>query len=374
MAYAFTGGGTGGHIYPCLAVAEAIHDKEPEAQLYYIGNPLKLEGKLLKGNDLLDAQSKPYSSYIKFLDIDAQSLPRCLNPITHIRWLINFIINIFIAKKYFKKFEIKKVFGTGGYISAPVFAACIFSKIPYIIHNLDANLGLANKVFVKDAEFLSLGLPINGLKKNKVLNFGNPVSKKFLNLNTEDKPKEKFELLITGGSQGAKSINDAIGLNLQNFSNFKNLNITHVTGPEVYKNYILEFMENDLEKYPNYKVLDYTHEMDKLCEKADFCICRSGAMTVAEMSISKVIPLFIPLPWAAHDHQNRNAEALVNSKAAFSFNQDLYSPLELGLELIKTLEHLMSHPDEISGIKEKLKNFSSPDTAEKLAKLVLERL
>ena len=113
-----------------------------------------------------------------------------------------------------------------------------------------------------------------------------------------------LQLLVTGGSQGAKVINDAIGQSLEYFKE-QSISVIHVTGPKIYM--LLQCNLSCATKQEHYELLAYTHDMPKFCAQADVAICRAGAMTIAEMLASKTIPIFIPLSWSAHDHQNKRS-------------------------------------------------------------------
>lgn len=404
---AFTGGGTGGHIYPCFAVIEELISQNPSQKVYYIGNSNKLEAQLLTEDKVKDYREIPFKDYVKFLPIQAEPLIKSLNPITIIAWFMRFQKQINLAKKQLQENKISVVFGTGGYVSGPVFAACKALKIPYIIHNLDAFIGIANSVFVKNAYALTLGLESKQKikpKTGKVIITGNPVSKKFLsaviasshttlatgsakqsstNIGSKSDwiatssvfttfrrtPRnDEYTLLITGGSQGAEAINNAIGEILPELTKL-NIQITHITGTKTYDDFLKKFLDSNPNKYSNYKVIAYTHEMPELCSQADLTVCRAGAMTIAEMSLTGVVPIFVPLPWAAHDHQNLNAATMVNAGAAISLDQ---SDKNFSEKLLKTIEDLVSNTHKLNSMQEKLKNFAKADAAAEIVELIFK--
>lgn len=357
---ALTGGGTGGHIYPCLAVAEVLHEK-PDIELYYIGIKGKLEEELV-------AKKAPY---IDFLAISkASSLPRSKNPFKMISWVWEFGNAVNEAKKFLTENKIDAVFGTGGYAAAPAFAACIQKKIPYIIHNLDANMGLANKAFVKDAKALTLAFNIPSIapKNGEVLLAGNPISKDFLAVDSSNGSDGDIKLLITGGSQGSKNINEYIGQILPQLMEKSKLSVTHVTGMKLFDDYVNKYLGGNKDKYPNYNVMAYTHEMDKFCREADIAICRSGAMTIAEMAATKTVPIFIPLPWAANDHQTANAQSLADEGAAFILKESETD----SKALLNKIYELITDESKLASMKSKLVDFANPRSAERLAELILK--
>ncbi len=370
---AFTGGGTGGHIYPNLALIEEINGEDTE--LFYFANPDKLEEKLVNSEELKDFKGSPYKAYLEFVPVNSEALLKSLNPIKHFEWFKNFRKNTAQAKLALVEKEIDLVFGTGGYVAGPVFSACKELKIPYIIHNLDAHMGLANRAFVRGAEALTLGVcdlkqkPRNG----KTYVTGNPVSKKFLAALEKEKVEDgKLHLLITGGSQGAQSINDAIGELLEEFSKF-DIEIIHITGKKNYDKHLKKFLSK--KEYPFYKVLDYTHDMPDLCHWADIAICRSGAMTVAEMLASQTLCIFIPLPWAAHDHQTKNALAISDQGAAITLDQDQE---DLKIQILDIIEKAIKDKKFMEEYKEKIntkfEKTVKASTNQELIKIIKENL
>ena len=366
---AFTGGGTGGHIYPNLAIIEDLHENFPDYKIFYYGNPEKLEAKLLESDDITDFKDNAFKNYVEFVNVKSEPLLKSINPLKIFAWLKRFNDYKQEAKKSLQKKAIDLVFGTGGYAAGPVFAAAQELKIPYLIHNLDAHMGLANKAFVKGASALTLGVCDLGIKpkSQKVFVTGNPISKKFLNSLEKEKPNDgKLHLLVTGGSQGAQSINKAIGELLDEFLKL-NIEIVHVTGKENYQEHKAKYLKPHPGKHPFYKARDYTHEMPELCAWADIAICRSGAMTVAEMLASHTLSIFIPLPWAAHDHQTKNALAISDLGAAITLDQDQDDLKETLLEIIKKAAQ---DKDYLGNYKGKTNSLNLRDSNKEIIKVI----
>ncbi len=371
-----TGGGTGGHIYPCLAIAEELREQVPECKLYYIGNHNKLEASLLQGDNCKDSQGQSYRNYINFIGIEAWPFVNKVNPLKIFSWLIHFVKETLKVKSILQKNNIDIIFGTGGYVAAPVFAAAQFLGIPYIIHNLDAHIGLANRLFIKNASILTTAFP--GLaaqpKNGRVFVTGNPISRRFLS-SAPKSSDDKLRLLITGGSQGAESINNAIGNLLPTLCKL-DIEIVHITGEKPYQEYLNHFLAANPNKYPNYKVLPYTHEMPELCSWADVAICRSGAMTIAEFGVSGVVSIFVPLPWAAHDHQTLNAQALVDANAAYLIKQPArnnhISESEFQENLYELINNICLNKNILKEKRKLLMSFAKPNASKELKKLIME--
>jgi len=367
-----TGGGTGGHIYPCLAIAEALKTNYKEdIKLFYFGNPDKLEATLLAKDEVKDFSGQAYKDYIEFIGVNSEPLPKLNQAFAMLFWFRRFQKYTSAAKQLLKVKEIDIVFGTGGYAAGPVFAACKDLKIPYIIHNLDAHMGLANKLFVNDASVLTLGVCDLGIKprNGQSIVTGNPISKSFLNsLSNRSNDKKDFHLLITGGSQGAQALNHAIGEVLPELVKLP-IHITHVTGMKLYDDYVQTFLDGNAQQFSNYQVLPYTYEMPKLCSQATLAVCRAGAMTIAEMAVSGVVSIFVPLPSAAHDHQNLNADSLVQAGAAFKVDQ---REDDCSQQLLKIISNFVQDNYLRENMQDKLKGFARADAADKIAELLLK--
>ena len=401
MHIAFTGGGTGGHIYPCLAIAELINyeNKFTDSTLkamYYIGNTGKLEEDLVQRFD-----------YIQFLGIEAPKMPRKNSTWAElIKWLGIFHKAYRRSVKYIKQNKIDVVMGTGGYVAAPVFCACLATNTKFLIHNLDSNFGLVNKIFRRFASKVTLGFPMKLALNKKYKYTGNPVSHSFVrvydeldprNLFKKNKPKEKMfmgelersnfaenlqkkadrlklidehclRVIISGGSKGSQFINDCVGYLLKHFTELndrievfgKRIKITHITGNNLYKEHVDYYLDGDAKKYKNYKVMPYSHDMADLCKDADVAICRAGAMTCSEMVMVQCIPIFFPLPWAANNHQMRNAVALSNYDCAFVIKQDQENTQKRYLDLFDLIILLAKDTDLLVAMKKKLRRFAKP--------------
>ncbi len=390
MRVAFTGGGTGGHIYPCLAVAELFEDESNRAGaeknfLYYIGGEGKLEQELCLRKE-----------YIQFLPINAPKLPSRNNSFKeNLEWFGIFFKAYKCSVNYLRENKIDVVMGTGGYVAAPVFLACVITKTKFLIHNLDSNFGLVNKLFKIFASRVSLGFPINVNFNDKYRYTGNPVSQDFINIYREaadgaaaSRDENHLRVLVTGGSQGSQFVNDSIGILLKDFEDFnqrlalegKRISIIHITGSKLFDEHVSKYLNADPNKYSNYKVLSYTHEMANISKTVDIAICRAGAMTCAEMAVSLIVPILIPLPWAAHDHQTKNAEALVKAGCGFMIRQDAFSGgenAENGIvryspqkEIADLLFDLAKNPEKISAMKKNLYRFARPESSRDIFALI----
>ena len=309
-----TGGGTGGHIYPAIAVAESLKGDD----IYYIGNPKNLEFDIVS--------QRGY----KFLGINIHGMPRkvCLELL---KWVIQLSIAVMKCCYYIKKYKPDAVFGTGGYVSAPALMACRILKVPYMMHDCDAQPGLVTRKLSKDAKCVSVAFECacNSINNPNCKVNGNPIRYAFKNLTKEDARKSlglqnKLTLCIMGGSQGARSINNAAVETLKSFSKDYNLQIIFQTGKKNYE----RVLEQLIRIYPEYEadsniiIRPYFEDMVSVLKASDIAISRSGSLSISEICASAIAPIFVPYPYAAADHQRKNAKFMVEKNAGLSIEDN----------------------------------------------------
>lgn len=301
--YFITGGGTGGHIYPAVAVADFLKDDE----VFYIGNPKNLEYEIVK--------SKGYS----FLGVNIHGMPRKAG-IALVKWGIELLCAVLKASYYILKFKPDAVFGTGGYVSAPALIAAKLLHVPYVLHDCDAQPGLVTRKLAPSAKSVSVAFEaackfINN--KNCYVN-GNPIRSEFRTLSKEQARKDlglenKLTLCVMGGSQGARSINDATVEALKNLD----MQIIFQTGKKNFDRVI----EQLLKIYPEYEInknliiKPYFEDMVTVLKASDIAVTRSGSLSISEICASGIAPIFVPYPYAAADHQRKNAKYMVEKGA-----------------------------------------------------------
>lgn len=353
--YFITGGGTGGHIYPALAVFEELKKRDNIEKLYYIGNPNNLEYHIIK--------SKGY----EFLGVDVKGMPRKASP-QFILWGIKLVFAIIKACLYILKYKPDAIFGTGGYVSAPTVIAGKILKIPYVLHDCDAKPGLVTRHLAPSAKSISLAFEdakkyINN--KNVYIN-GNPIRKEFQTITREQGLsnlglQDKVTICVMGGSQGAKSINNATVKILKELSN-RNLQVIFQTGK---KNF--DRVKEDLElAYPDYKndknllVRPYFEDMISVLKASNIAIARSGSLSLSEICASKVASILVPYPHAAADHQRINAHYMENHGASL-YLEDSDTTSEKLLELITSLTNNPQKLEQLQNSAFKLAKFDGVD-------------
>ena len=336
--------GTGGHINPGIAIANKIKEKEKDSEIIFIGTDRGLE------NDLV-----PRAGY-ELKRIDAHGIQRKIN-VENLKNLYATFKSIGKAKEILQEFKPDVIIGTGGYICVPTVIAARKLNIPVVLHESNAFPGVAVRLFKKKANKILVGFEDakKRLENGKnVIVTGNPIKIKKLNLSEVEKNKIKEELglkkdkpvvLVFGGSQGAKSINKSFIEIISNKKN-KNYQIIWAAGPNQYENIKAKLEEDNIniEKIENVKILPYIYNMEEVMNACDLVVCRSGAMTITEISVVGKPAIFIPFPFATENHQEYNARVLVNAGAAkIILDKDLNSEiLENTIEGIITNKEILT--------------------------------
>ena len=320
--------GTGGHINPGIAIANKIKEKEKNSEIIFIGTNRGLE------NDLV-----PRAGY-GLKTINAHGLERKLS-LQNFKNLFATYKSIDEAKKIMQSFKPDVLIGTGGYICVPTVMAAKKLGIPVVLHESNAFPGIAVKLFKKKANKILVGFKEAKERLDNGENIvvtGNPIKLKKQNYTEAQKIKIKQELglkldmpvvLVFGGSQGAQSINRSFIEIIVNKKN-KNYQIIWAAGPEQYnkiKNKLNE-INIDIENIENAKIVPYIYNMEEVMNVADLVVCRSGAMTITEISVVGKPAIFIPFPFATENHQEYNARVLEKVGAAkIILDKDLNSEI-----------------------------------------------
>lgn len=316
MRVIISAAGTGGHINPGIAIANKIREKNKGSEIIFIGTNRGLE------NDLV-----PRAGY-KLKTIDAYGLKKEFS-IQNLKHIIATIKSRKDVQKIFDEFKPDLVIGTGGYICGPVFNVAVSKKIPTILHESNAYPGRAVKMFSKKVDEILVGFEetkdkLEGCKK--VVVTGTPTKIRKIDITKERKQKILEELgiknnlpivLVFGGSQGAQRINEAVTELVKNGKNDK-YQIIWATGTKQYDIVKEEFQKSNINinNLKNVKALPYIYNMEEMMNVADLLVCRSGAMTITEISIVGKPAIFIPLPSMSANRQEDNALVLKKIGAA----------------------------------------------------------
>ena len=351
MKVLFAAGGTGGHIYPAIAVAKEILRRDADSTIKFVGTARGLETKLVPNNGF------------ELLTIESAGL-KSVGIIGQLKGLLILPKSFLQARKLLKEFKPDVVVGAGGYVTGPVLLMASLLKIPTLVMDSNALPGFTNRQLARFVDKAALTFE-ESLKffPNKGVVTGNPVRKEFFEVQPKQR-EAKTNLLIFGGSQGARAINLAMVDALQNLPKDK-LNIVHQTGEhdfeKIESGYKDKHWQADIRRYITDMVAEFA--------KADVVVCRAGATTCAELAAAGKVGIMIPLPTAADDHQRKNAEALQNAGAAKMILQaDL-----TGESLAKEIESLINAPEKITEMERNAKKLAKADAAE-LAVNIIEQL
>ena len=362
MKVIISAAGTGGHINPGIAIANKIKKEDPTSEILFIGTSRGLETDLV-----------PRAGY-KLKTLEAYGLKKEIS-IANLKNILKTINSTKLAKKYIKEFNPDVVIGTGGYICGPVFAAATSNNVPTILHESNAYPGRAVKMFAKKASKVLVGFEAakSRLEKAKeVVVTGTPTKVTKIQLTSLRKQQLLNELnlnenipivLVFGGSQGAKVINEAMIGILKNNLN-KKYQFVWATGPKQYDIIKQELEDNNIniENINNCKVLPYIYNMEEMYAISDLVIARSGAMTITELAIVQKPAIFIPLPSVGANRQEDNArvaeklggaKVILNSELNSTVLSNMLNDLTKNLNLLKQMGQKMNQL-EIKNVEDKI--------------------
>ena len=353
--YFVTGGGTGGHIYPAMAVADALCE---EAKVYYVGNRRNMEFEL--------ASKKGY----KFLHVGVSGMPRKLNP-KFFYWGIRLVRAILYSIRYIKKYKPNAVFATGGYVSAPMIFACIITKTPYMMHDCDAMPGLVTRKLSKRAKFVSLAFEKarRFIPNRHVIVTGNPIREEFATLTKEQARenlglKNKLTMTVMGGSQGAKTINNTMVEVLKEFAQDRGIQIIFQTGKKNYDEIIekLKLVYPACEQNSGVIVKPYFMDMISVLKASDIVVSRAGSLSLSEICASGAAPILVPYPHAAANHQRINAKYFLDMGACIYVEDKDLEPNKLR-EIINSL---LDNRIKMNYLKQNSSHLAKLDATEKI--------
>lgn len=303
--YMISGGGTGGHIYPAIAIAEELQLRFPDAKFLFVGAKHKME-----------MQKVPEAGF-KIEGLWISGIQRKLN-LTNLMFPFKLISSMLKARTLIKRFKPTAVIGTGGFASGPLLKVASILKIPTLIQEQNAYAGITNKWLAKDAD--SICVAYEGMQKffpkEKICLTGNPIRKDVLDIkNKREAGVKHFQLnpdqktlFIVGGSLGSKRINELIASQLTFFTS-QNIQVLWQCGKIYYDTYATMNSET-------IKVLKFISKMNLAYATADVIISRAGAGAVSELSLVGKPVIFIPSPNVAEDHQTKNAQSIQDKEAA----------------------------------------------------------
>ncbi len=361
MRVLMTGGGTGGHVNPALAIANTIKQNDPSAEIAYVGTKKGIEHKLV-----------PKAGYPMYY-VEIQGMRRSLSP-SNLKAAYLAVTSPYKAKGIIEEFKPDLVVGTGGYVCWPVMKAAADMGIPTALHESNAIAGVAVKMLQKNVDRIYLNFEKTGetltCPKEKLLKVGNPVMGGFTSLTRAQAreklgipDKYKYILLSYAGSMGAEKVNDAVLCVMREFT-AKHPEVYHIHATGAIENELCtaQFREMGLDKFENIELTEYIYDMPTKMAAADLTINRAGAMTVSELAITGKPAIFIPSPNVAENHQYKNAKVLFDANAARLLEEkDLAGDGKL---LVREVERLLSYEGESlrAEMSRNIKQFAVPDS------------
>ena len=354
MRIVVTGGGSGGHVYPALAIADKFREKDPEGEVLYIGYMNGFEKDVVPkaGYELAEIDTHW---------IDRSSLKSLVPAAHHVgRGIVQ-------SRKILKEFRPDAIIGTGGYVCFPVIFAGHQLGIPCYIHEQNAFPGLANRRVEGYVKKVFLGFEEGGKyfkDKNKLVYTGNPVRSAFFHADKKA-AREKigfgqndFVVLSFGGSLGAEAIN-SLALSLTEDMNGKDdQKLVFGTGKRFYSDVLDVIRSKGIELKDNIRILDYIDDMDSYIASADLIISRAGALSVAETLVSGKPSILVPSPNVTGNHQYHNAKAVADRGGAILIEEKDIDPEEIK----KIAKDLREHPEKLEAMG-RIAREIAPDSA-----------
>lgn len=351
------GGGTGGHLFPGIALADELSTRHHKNEVIFVGTERGLEAKVV-----------PAAGYkletIKVAGLKGMGVVKLMKSLFMLP--LSFISAWFLLRRY----KPDVVVGVGGYSSGPVVLAAWMQGVPTAVQEQNALPGLTNKILGKFVRvvFVSFDEAKPFFPARKVQLVGNPVRRALLDNYLRNKlAHDKFELLVFGGSLGAKGINSRMIDALSKLEDIKGeLHIIHQTG----KNDLEAVKQGYAAKGFDAEVVEFIDDMSKAYAKSDLVICRAGATTVAELTVCKKAAILIPFPYATDNHQEINAKALVDSGAAIMFRESELT----GDKLAEKIRELKSDPAKLEQMEKKAGLLGRPEAAKELADVCVQMM
>ncbi len=356
-----SGGGTGGHIFPAISIANAIKAKHPDAKILFVGALGRME-----------MQRVPAAGY------DIKGLPICGFDRKHILKNIVVLFKILksqsMAKTIIKQFKPMAAVGVGGYASGPTLNVCSKKGIPCLLQEQNSYAGVTNKLLAKKAQKICVAY--DGMERffpaEKIIKTGNPVRQNVLitSISKEDAIKSlgldptKKTILLVGGSLGARTINESVK---QHLSMIKESGVQFIWQTGKYYNAEMVKAVKDFGEISNLYVSDFISDMGAAYKAADLVISRAGASSISELQLIGKPVILVPSPNVAEDHQTKNAMALVNRDAAIYVKDSDATEL-----LIKTAIETVKNEEKLTSMSENIKKLGKENSADAIADEVIK--
>ncbi len=357
MKVIISGGGTGGHIFPAISIANEIKKRDKNAQILFVG----AEGKM-------EMEKVPAAGY-EIVGLPVAGFQRRIT-YKNVTFFFKLFASMQKAKKVVKDFKPDVVVGVGGYASGPVLRVACNKKIPAVIQEQNSYPGVTNKILAQKVSKICVAYPNmeRFFPKEKIILTGNPIRQNLVQKMDRKEAADLFGLdpekkvvFVTGGSLGARTINDGV---LDGYGKLLDLGVQLIwqTGK-----YYFEKINEMVEEREGLKVMAFVERMEVAFSLADVVVSRAGASSISEIAMLKKPTVFVPSPNVSEDHQTKNAMALVNENAAV-----LVKDTDVKERLIDEVLQLISEDKKLIELEENVTKFAMPDAAAHIVDEILK--
>lgn len=346
-----SGGGTGGHIFPAIAIADEIRKRFPDAEFLFIG-----------ANGKMEMEKVPQAGY-KIEGIDIAGIDRG-NLLSNLGLPFKILKSLSKSKKIIKNFAPDFAVGTGGFASGPALYEASKMGIPIFIQEQNAHAGVTNKILSKKAKAVFTAYPkVDGFPAEKIKFLGNPIRENIVSGMQETAQakekmgleKDKLTILSVGGSLGSRTLNNAWKENLENLKE-KGYQLIWQTGKLDYKE-----LSSNLQLPSSIHLKEFIKDMELAYSAADIIVSRAGAIAISELAVAQKPVLLVPFPFAAEDHQTKNAMNLVEKNAA-----RMVKDSEMQEKFWNTLSEICENENIRKEMSDNLKYFAKPNAAKEI--------
>jgi len=355
-----SGGGTGGHVFPAIAIADAIKVQAPETEILFVG-----------ANGKIEMEKVPKAGY-RIEGLNVTGFQRKLS-VKNLAFPFKLAGSMLKAVMIVRRFRPDVAVGVGGYASGPVLKIANTFSIPTVLQEQNSYAGVTNRILASKASLICVAYDNmeRFFPKNKIKFTGNPVRKDILDKNISSNEakqilgldQNKKTVLIFGGSLGARTINEAVLANAEKLKSLVDVNIIWQVG----KMYFDEYKSCTLAGVKDIKIVPFIEDMDVAYAASDIVICRAGALTISELSVLGKAAILIPSPNVAEDHQTVNAMSLVDKGAAI-----LLKDVDAKSEIFDQMTTLLSDDDKRISLQQNIKYFARLEAANEIATEILK--
>lgn len=354
-----TGGGTGGHLFPAVATAQQFRAQMPDTEVLFVGTKRKVDTKSLGAYGFASRSIICHGLKGKSPVELAKAI--AVLPLSYLQALL-----------IIRRFNPDIIFGVGGYVTGPVVAAGKTLGIPVVLHEQNSLPGLANRQLGRIADRVCLSLPGSGTEfpANKILYTGNPVRSAILELagKVPSRKDIKRTLLVLGGSQGAKAVNRLMTEAVCSFTDaeLREIRVIHQTGDSDEQ----QVREAYRQRRVDAEVAGFFTRMHEVYQQADLLVSRAGATTLSEIAVLGKPAILIPYPYAADNHQEKNAHYYVSGGGAVQFSQNELTAGRLGAAILQ----LLGNEEKLAAMAAAMKRLAFPDAAERIVACCLAEI